>query len=90
MISGYNSQPYFIKNLELIIGKEIKLSGFIVLSLDHKYEEEFYRDFPRMIANGEVKYKEDRAYGLEHSGQAILDVQKGHNSGKKVIVVAEE
>jgi NADPH-dependent curcumin reductase CurA len=35
------------------------------------------------------RYKEHRYNGLESVGNAILDVQKGNNTGKALIVVAE-
>ena len=43
-----------------------------------------------MIANGEIKYNEDVKYGLENAMEAILDVQKGVNKGKSIIVVSQE
>lgn len=45
---------------------------------------------PAKIASGEMKYLEDRSYGLESVGDAILAVQKGTNFGKKVVIVAED
>ncbi|GBE89547.1 Zinc-type alcohol dehydrogenase-like protein [Sparassis crispa] len=90
-ISGYNTQnPYHVKNLELIVRKELKISGFIVDSLYPKYEEQFFKEFPKKVASGEIKYSEDVTEGLENAGQAILDVQIGRNNGKKVIRVASE
>lgn len=90
MISVYNAEPYAPKNLPLIIGKEIKISGFIVRSLYHKYRDEFYKEIPPLVAAGKIKYTEDRSVGLEATGEAVVAVQKGTNTGKKVIIVAEE
>jgi len=90
-ISQYNGEePYPVKNLMLIVGKELKISGFLVFTLLPKYEEEFYREFPKRVASGEIKYLEDITKGLENAGQAILAVQKGVNNGKSVIQVAED
>lgn len=36
MISGYNAEPYAVKNLMQIVSKELRVSGFIVGSLYHK------------------------------------------------------
>ena len=76
----------------MIFARELKLSGFIVNNptLVEKYDEEFYREVPRRIASGEVRYSEDATRGLENAGHAILDVQTGKNKGKSVVVVAEE
>ncbi|KAL6300893.1 NAD(P)-binding protein [Sparassis latifolia] len=90
-ISGYNIQtPYHVKNLGLIVGKELQISGFIVGSLYAKYEEQFHKEIPKGVASGEIKYSEDVTKGLENAGQAILDVQLGRNNGKKIIRVANE
>ena len=45
---------------------------------------------PARVARGAVRYREHTVRGLEHAGQAILDVQMGRNFGKSVVVVAEE
>ncbi|KAI0706490.1 hypothetical protein C8Q76DRAFT_800914 [Earliella scabrosa] len=90
-ISNYNTkEPYNVKNLQLILWREVTLHGFLVLSLESKYADEFFRTFPARVASGEIKYKEHRVEGLEHAGQAIFDVQSGKNTGKMVVVVANE
>ena len=73
-----------------IIGKSITIRGFLVGSLHEKYEELFYREIPPKVASGQIKFTEDVRHGLEGVGQAIEDVQRGRNTGKAVIVVAEE
>jgi NADPH-dependent curcumin reductase CurA len=40
-----------------------------------------------MIASGEMKYREHVYDGLEHAGQAILNVLKGDNLGRPVIIM---
>ncbi|KAG5221201.1 NAD P-binding protein [Salix suchowensis] len=94
MISQYNqTSPYGwrIQTLMNIVGKRLSLNGFIVS--DHMTPEnvkEFYDTIPAMIAKGELVFLEDKKYGLDKVGEAILDVQSGKNHGKSVIVVAEE
>lgn len=73
-----------------VISSQIKMYGFIVSSLTHKYEEAFYKEIPAKLASGELKYKEDVTKGLENAGEAILANQTGENFGKSVILVAEE
>lgn len=77
------------QNLGSIVGKEIKLYGFIVGSILPKYKDAFYVEVPALIASGKFKLKEDLAKGLESVGEAILAVQKGTNTGKSVIIVAD-
>lgn len=90
MISQYNEKPYTMQNLMTIVRNELHVHGFIVSSYLPKYRDEFYREVPGKIARGEIKYIEDAKKGLEYAGHAILDVQRGRNHGKSVIIVAEE
>ena len=91
MISGYNtSTPYGIKSAMKIVTQELHINGFIVGSLRHKYVDEFYSKFVPRVANGEIKYKEHVVRGLENAGEALLDVLKGGNFGKSVVIVADE
>lgn len=90
MISGYNVAAPPVKNLMAIIYKEVKIFGFIVNSLRPKYAEEFYKEVPKLVANGTIKYKEDRTIGLQYAGHALEAVQRGTNKAKSVIIVNEE
>ncbi|KAE9408372.1 NAD(P)-binding protein [Gymnopus androsaceus JB14] len=85
MISGYNDSTgdgVNMKNLLSFLTRRIHLNGFLVM--------EFYKEFPKQLASGELKWSEDVTKGLIHAGEAILEVQEGRNTAKKVIVVAEE
>ncbi|KAF9222038.1 NAD(P)-binding protein [Gyrodon lividus] len=90
MISGYNTKPYPVANLMNIVTKEIKISGFIVSTILPKYKDAFYAEVPASIASGELKLKQDVTRGLEGVGDAFLAVQKGTNTGKSIIVVADQ
>lgn len=91
MISTYNSaHPYTMRNLSLIVRKSLLLHGFTVLDFHKKYAEQFYAEVPKMVKEGEIKYTEDASVGLQSAGEAILDVQMGRNTGKKIVVVAQE
>ncbi|KAI0725229.1 NAD-P-binding protein [Fomitopsis betulina] len=89
-ISSYNAEPYGVKNTSLFFEKELSVNGFIVWSLYDKHREAFYREIPPMVASGQIKYTEDRSTGLQSVGEAILSVQKGTNTGKKVIIIADD
>ena len=78
------------QNISQVVGKQLKIFGFIWSSLASKYETQFYEEMPAKISRGEIKYQEDKTFGLEHAGEAILAVLTGKNTGKSVIVVAEE
>ncbi|KAF8996528.1 hypothetical protein BDQ17DRAFT_1411744 [Cyathus striatus] len=89
MISGYNTGFTPIKNIFQIVAKTITLYGLFVNSLHPKYEEKFYEDVPRMIKEGQIKYREHIWNGLDKAGEALLAVQDGSNKAKAVVHVAE-
>ncbi|KAF9464075.1 hypothetical protein BDZ94DRAFT_535170 [Collybia nuda] len=90
MISGYNGPGHPITNIENVLTKSITMTGFIVMDLEKKYDEEFYDEMPRLIKAGKYEFLEDIRHGLEHVGDAIIAVQKGDNKGKSVIVLADQ
>ncbi|KAJ3517329.1 hypothetical protein NLJ89_g582 [Agrocybe chaxingu] len=90
MISGYNSGGAPVRNIFLVIGKSITMTGFIVSRIEHKYNEQFYKEVPAKVASGELKYREHVYNGLEKLGDVILAVQKGENKAKAVVHVADD
>ncbi|KAL0950334.1 hypothetical protein HGRIS_010305 [Hohenbuehelia grisea] len=89
-ISSYNTTDnYGIKNWGLFFVKRVSINGFVVFDLLPKYREEFFNTIPKMIAQGEIKFLEDRKVGLDKVGEAIYEVQSGTNHGKSVIIVAD-
>lgn len=80
----------FPQNLMLVVSRSIRMQGFIVSRLEHKYNEEFYQTIPKKLASGELKYTEDVTRGLDKVGDVILTVQKGMNKAKAVVLVADE
>ena len=91
MISTYNTkEPYNVKNLQLLIWREIHLYGFLAFSLMPKYREEFFRTMPARVASGEIKYKEHPVRGLENAGKALLNVLQGDNFGTSYVVIADD
>ncbi|KAI0701954.1 alcohol dehydrogenase [Cytidiella melzeri] len=89
MIAGYNVPAAPIRNLMNVVARQIKMTGFLVTSIQEKYLDEFYRDIPKLIKDGKIKYTEDVTQGLEYAGHAMEAVQRGTNKGKAVVVVAE-
>ncbi|KAJ6490827.1 alcohol dehydrogenase [Mycena sanguinolenta] len=87
---GYNTGYKGTKNLDQLIAKSLVMSGIFVSHHHHKYVKEFYEVIPAALASGELKYYEDVSRGLETVGEAILSVQKGTNTGKAVVIVAED
>ena len=93
MVSQYNVKPedtYGVKSLMLVVGKRIKMQGFIVSDFWGKYQDRFYADMPKWIAEGDIKVKEDIADGLEAGANLFVDMLNGRNFGKSIIRVAKE
>ncbi|KAH8107298.1 NAD-P-binding protein [Phellopilus nigrolimitatus] len=90
MISGYNHGFAPVKNIAHVLFKNITMQGFIVGNLEAQFGHEFYRVIPSKVASGEIKYFEYAKRGLENTGQMFLDVQTGKNTGKALIIVADD
>ncbi|EIM83940.1 alcohol dehydrogenase [Stereum hirsutum FP-91666 SS1] len=92
MITEYNGPKAYsgITNMVSIIARQISMNGFLVFHWLHKYGEAFYRDVPKLIKDGVIKFEEDKSYGLKEAGQGVWEVQTGKSKAKKVIVVAED
>lgn len=58
--------------------------------IQDKYLDSFYKEVPEWIATGKVKIREEIAEGLDKVGDLFVAVQKGYNTGKAVIKVADE
>ncbi|KAI3611592.1 hypothetical protein WG66_007659 [Moniliophthora roreri] len=91
MVSEYNNQDgTHLKNLWAIYGRSLHIHGFLAFDLAPKWDAAFWKEVPPLVASGKLRHREDITKGLENSGEAILEVQKGINFGKKIILVAEE
>ncbi|KAF8825101.1 hypothetical protein HHX47_DHR7000322 [Lentinula edodes] len=90
-ISQYNGeQDRGIKNMKYVLFNQLSINGLHVNAHHDRYKHEFYQLIPKKLASGEFKYTEDITRGLEKGGEAILEVQKGVNTAKKIILVADE
>ncbi len=77
-------KPEGVWNLFNVIGKRIKMQGFI--SFDYiGMSEEFTRDMAGWINSGEIKLKEDVVEGIENTPQAFLNLFTGANFGKMLV-----
>jgi len=78
------------QNLWQIFARQLHIHGFLVGGLRSKYESEFLATVPAWIAKGEIKYKEEVTEGLDRAGHVILDVQKGRNKAKAVVLLSKD
>ncbi|KAJ3256415.1 hypothetical protein HK103_005544 [Boothiomyces macroporosus] len=91
MISQYNAEkPYGIKNLMLVVGRQLKIQGFIISSqlASKDFVTRFVGDMTKWIKEGKLSYTETITDGLENAPQAFVDMLKGANTGKQIIKIA--
>jgi NADPH-dependent curcumin reductase CurA len=84
-ISGYNGDPYGVRNLFLAVGKRLTLRGFIVS--DHADRRPaFVEEVGAWVAEGRVKFRETIVDGgVEAAPQAFMDLLRGANTGKMLV-----
>jgi NADPH-dependent curcumin reductase CurA len=89
MISMYNASepPPGPRNLALLIGKNIRMEGFIV---SHHFDlmPKFHEDLARWIREGKVKWKETVFEGIDKAPDAFLGLFSGENTGKMLVKLA--
>lgn len=86
MISGYNNPAPGPSNLMLIVGKKIRITGFIVS--DHgDMREEFLAEMESWLKDGKIKYQETVVEGLENAVDAFLALFSGENFGKMIVKI---
>ena len=86
MISSYNqAQPIpGPNNLMLIVGKKIRINGFIVF--DHNDMcAQFLADMESWVSEGQIKTKETIVEGLDNAVDAFLALFTGDNFGKMIV-----
>ncbi|MGR4064564.1 MAG: NADP-dependent oxidoreductase [Vulcanimicrobiaceae bacterium] len=86
MISTYNEKAPGPRNIQLIVGKRLRMQGFIVLDHENR-RSAFLADVVPALRDGRIKAPETFVDGLESAPQALVDML--HGGGKhlgKVIV----
>lgn len=86
MISIYNATepPPGPRNMSYIVGKRIRMQGFIVIDyIDMR--EQFYADMTQWVKEGRIKWEETIANGVENAPKAFFNLFTGGNSGKMLV-----
>jgi NADPH-dependent curcumin reductase CurA len=86
----YNFFQPFHQNLVEIVRKSISMYGFVVSRLLPKYGAQFYPEMTAQVVTGKIQHRQQIYDGLADSGEAIAAVQKGLNTAKAVVHVADE
>ncbi len=88
MISGYNdSEPApGPRNLMQLIGKRLRMEGFIVR--DHMdIRDEFFREMMNWIDAGKIVWEETITEGIADAPQAFINLFEGDKMGKALVKV---
>ncbi|KAI8140402.1 hypothetical protein BJV82DRAFT_581365 [Fennellomyces sp. T-0311] len=89
MISQYNREkPQGIHNLMKVVAKRLRIEGFIVGD-SVEMKAPFRKDMTKWLLDGQIKYRETIADGIDKTPQALVDVLRGNNFGKQVVKVAD-
>lgn len=86
MISVYNDKepapgPH---NMPYIVGKRIKMQGFIVFDfIDMR--EQFITEMTQWVKDGRIKWEETVENGIENAPKAFLTLFSGGNTGKMLV-----
>ena len=86
MISLYNATGPVPgpNNMTNLIGRRIKLQGFIVSDYAATYSE-FVQEMAGWISSGSIKYEETVMTGIEKAPEAFLALFSGGNTGKMLV-----
>ena len=93
MVSQYNiSDPqnrYGVKNLGSVVGKRLKMQGFIVGDPDFgpKYAVEHQKNVAKWISEGTFKAQQSVTDGIDNAVKGFLGMLKGDNFGKAVLQI---
>lgn len=86
MISTYNATrpPAGPRNLFKVIGKRIRMQGFIVR--DHMNDQgEFITEMAALIKSNQIAWQETVTDGLENAPKAFIGLFNGDNLGKQLV-----
>lgn len=86
MISIYNNTEPTPgpRNMAYIVGKRIKMQGFIVSDF-MDMREQFYADMGNWVREGKIKWEETVENGIENAPKAFLSLFAGANTGKMLV-----
>ncbi|RLN30380.1 hypothetical protein C2845_PM05G07790 [Panicum miliaceum] len=89
-ISQYNLERPDGVDLFQLVGKHIRMEGFLVSEYAGEYYSRFEEEMARYLKEGKVVCVEDVAEGIEAAPAALVGLFAGRNVGKQVVAVARE
>lgn len=90
MISQYNGKGPGLQNLIQVVGRQLKIEGFIIAAqmADREFMKKFLTDMLTWIKEGKVKYAVNVVDGIENAPLGFVSMLKGGEKlGKQVVKV---
>lgn len=84
LISGYNGEPLAIRNVRVFLTMRLTLQGFIVSEHIDLWPEGL-SELGKLVATGQLKFRESVAQGLAAAPEAFIGLLKGRNFGKQLV-----
>lgn len=84
MVSEFNRPPAAHYTLRAILINRLKVQGFIVSDRMDTWPE-IRQALHHRVANGQIKFRESIAHGLENAPAAFVGMLKGENFGKQLV-----
>jgi NADPH-dependent curcumin reductase CurA len=80
----YDTQTIGPRLQGVILGKQLKIEGFIVGRFADRFDEA-NKILTQWLQEGKLKWKEHVTEGFENAAKAFIEMLKGSNFGKAII-----
>jgi NADPH-dependent curcumin reductase CurA len=84
MIAGYNGEPIPMAAPQLILLNRMRIEGFLISEHLDLWPEAL-AELTRLVASGQLRYRETIADGLDAAPDAFLGLLRGRNLGKQLV-----
>ncbi|WP_426338032.1 NADP-dependent oxidoreductase [Pseudoduganella sp. S-14] len=84
LLAGYGGAEIPIRNAKKLLLSRITLRGFIVTEHMDMWPQGL-SEMGRLVASGQIKYRETISQGLASAPEALIGLLQGHNFGKQLV-----
>ena len=89
MAAEYNNAEQSLLPTGAILGKRLRIEGFVVLDYDEDYPQ-FRTEVSKLWSDGALSYRQQIYQGLDQVPQALADCLSGASAGGKLLVQVGE
>ncbi|OGB23862.1 MAG: NADP-dependent oxidoreductase [Burkholderiales bacterium RIFCSPLOWO2_02_FULL_57_36] len=84
LISGYDGESMALNNVRQFLTMRLSMRGFIV-SEHMEFWPQGLQELGKLVATGQLKFRESVADGLQSAPEAFIGLLKGKNFGKQLV-----